>query len=242
MEIIVSKDSADACRGAAKFIAELVRKKRDCVLGLATGSTPLGLYTELISMHKNEGLDFSKVTTFNLDEYVGLDASHDQSYNFFMRENLFRHINIPADNVNIPDGMAKDIPAFCKAYEARIKACGGIDMQLLGIGSNGHIAFNEPGSPLDSRTREQALTPKTIADNARFFGGDISKVPTRAITMGVGTIMEARSIVMLAFGANKAQAVFDMAKGPVSESVPASVLQRHAFAKCFADADAASKL
>ena len=172
MRIIVEPDGDGASRRAAKFVAELIRKKPDCVLGLATGSTPLGTYRELIRLHKDEGLDFSRVTTFNLDEYVGLSSVHPQSYRQFMQENLFDHINIPLTSTNVPDGRALDFEAHCRQYEERIQEAGGIDLQVLGIGSDGHIAFNEPGSSLGSRTRLKTLTSETIRDNARFFGGE----------------------------------------------------------------------
>lgn len=178
-------------REAARFVADRIRKKPNLVLGLATGSSPLGMYKELIRMHRDEGLDFSKVTTFNLDEYVGLPPSHDQSYHFFMQENLFKHINVDARHIHVPQGMAKDIDLFCDWYETRMRELGGIDLQVLGIGANGHIAFNEPGSSLGSRTRIKTLTGTTRMDNARFFKTK-EEVPRYAITMGVGTIMDAK--------------------------------------------------
>ena len=193
----------------ARIVARLVREKPNAVIGLATGSTPLMLYRELIRLHKEEGLDFSQVTTFNLDEYVGLEKEHEQSYHTFMRENLFSQINIKPENVHIPDGMAEDIPVSCAVYEQAIVHAGGIDLQVLGIGSDGHVGFNEPTSSFASRTRIKTLTQQTVADNARFFGGDESKVPHHCITMGIGTIMDARMNVILAFGENKAEAVAD---------------------------------
>jgi glucosamine-6-phosphate deaminase len=212
------------------------------VLGLATGSTPLATYRELVRMHREEGLDFSGVTTFNLDEYVALPPEHPQSYHAFMDEHFFRHVNVPRDRIHIPHGMARDVPAECARYEEAIRAAGGIDLQLLGIGTDGHIGFNEPSSSLASRTRIKTLTERTRADNARFFDGDLDKVPFHCITMGVGTIMDARQVLMLAFGGKKAKAVAEAAEGPITAMNPASVLQMHPVAKCIVDEDAAGKL
>ncbi len=242
MEVVISPNSALASKRAAKVVANVIRNKADCVLGLATGSTPLELYKELINMHKNEGLDFSKVRSFNLDEYIGLPPDNDQSYHFFMYDNFFRHINIKLENTRVPNGMAKDVIKHCADYERQIREAGGIDIQVLGIGSDGHIAFNEPGSSLVSRTRAKSLTQETLDDNARFFGGDVKKVPTNAITMGIGTIMEAREIVLLAFGLGKANAVEKMVEGPVAAIVPASILQMHGNAKVFFDDDSSTQL
>jgi glucosamine-6-phosphate deaminase len=218
-----------------------VRALPDAVLGLATGSTPLGLYKELIRMHRQEGLDFSHVTTFNLDEYVGLKGDHDQSYHYFMWENLFKHINVAPQNVHIPSGTAEDFDEFCQWYEDRIEECGGIDLQVLGIGSDGHIAFNEPGSSLASRTRLKTLARQTIEDNARFFQKP-EDVPIYAVTMGVGTILDAGKLVLLANGKNKARAVADAVEGPVSCLCTASALQLHPDSVVFIDSDAASEL
>jgi glucosamine-6-phosphate deaminase len=237
---------------AAKIVADRIRRKPNLVLGLATGSTPLGLYKELIRLHKEEGLDFSKVITFNLDEYVGLPPEHDQSYHYFMWENLFKHININPANVHIPQGMFGDlkispyetdpkIEAYCRWYEEKIKEAGGIDLQILGIGANGHIAFNEPGSSLGSRTRIKTLTERTRQDNSRFFKS-IDEVPKYAITMGIGTIMEAREIILLASGKNKANAVKAAVEGPITAMCPASMLQMHKKAIVILDKEAASKL
>lgn len=209
---------------------------------MATGSTPLLLYRELIRLHKEEGLDFSQVTTFNLDEYIGLPADHEQSFRRFMNENLFEHINIKMENTHVPDGTATDVLATCADYEQAIVDAGGIDLQVLGIGSDGHIGFNEPISSFASRTRIKTLTPKTVADNARFFCGDESRVPKHCITMGIATIMDARRIVVLAFGANKAAAVASAVEGPVASIVPASILQHHQLAKVFIDEAAAVDL
>lgn len=242
MEIIISKDAASGSQAAARVVAKLVRRKPDAVLGMATGSTPLLLYKELIRMHREEGLDFSRVRTFNLDEYLGLSADHEQSYHRFMWENLFSHINIRPENVHIPDGMTTNVAAFCVQYERAIAAAGGVDLQVLGIGSDGHVGFNEPTSSFASRTRIKTLTRQTVADNARFFGGDESQVPHHCITMGIGTIMDARMNVLLAFGANKADAIAASVEGPVAAIMPASILQHHPHAKVFVDEAAAAKL
>ena len=242
MEIIIQPTPEAGSIIAARIIAKLVQSKPDCVLGLATGSTPLATYRELARMHREETLDFSKVTTFNLDEYVGLPPEHSHSYHAFMDEHFSRHVNVPRSRVHIPDGMARDVPAECARYEAAIVAAGGIDLQLLGIGTDGHIGFNEPSSSLASRTRIKTLTERTRADNARFFGGDLAQVPFHCITMGVGTIMAAREVLMLAFGASKAAAVGAAAEGPITAMNPASVLQMHPVAKCIVDEPAAGKL
>ncbi len=241
MEIIVQETYEEMSRAAAKVVATTLNSKPNAVLGLATGSTPLGVYRELVRMHKSEGLDFSQVTTFNLDEYVGLTKDHPQSYHYFMHENLFKHINIPPQNTYIPSGTTDNYVAFCAWYERRIKDCGGIDLQLLGLGSDGHIAFNEPTSSLGSRTRIKTLARQTIADNARFFE-KAEDVPIYAITMGVGTILEARSILFLANGAHKADAVAAAVEGPVTSLITASALQLHPDVICFLDRPAAAKL
>jgi glucosamine-6-phosphate deaminase len=237
MEIIIQSTPEQASGIAARLIAGLLRAKPNAVLGLATGSTPLRLYRELI----RQNLDWSRVTTFNLDEYVGLAPEHPQSYHSFMQENFFRHINIAKRNVHIPDGQAKDIPGFCLRYEEQIRAAGGIDLQVLGIGTDGHIGFNEPASSLASRTRIKTLTNRTRRDNARFFGGE-ADVPHHVITMGIGTIMEAREILLLAFGKNKAVAIAKAVEGPITAMNPASVLQMHPVAKMALDKAAAAKL
>ena len=237
MEIIIQPTPEAATAIAARLIARLLKEKPDAVLGLATGSTPLPLYRALVDMQ----LDWSRVRTFNLDEYLGLAPEHPQSYHHFMWENLFRHVNIRPENVHIPDGLAADVPAFCADYEARIRAVGGIDLQLLGIGSDGHIGFNEPSSSLASRTRIKTLTQRTRADNARFFAS-ADEVPSHVITMGIGTIMEARTNLLLAFGAKKAQALAEAAEGPVTAMNPASALQLHRTTIFCIDEPAASAL
>ncbi len=242
MLVIVKENYDEMSKEAARRVAALIRKKPDAVIGFATGGTPIGLYKELIRMHKEEGLDFSKITTFNLDEYVGLRPEHPESYHYFMWENLFKHINVDPRSVHIPHGMADDIDAFCEWYEQKIKEAGGIDLQILGIGANGHIAFNEPGSSLGSRTRIKTLTEKTRRDNARFFDNDINKVPKYAITMGIGTIMEAHELLLLASGEGKADAIKATVEGPITAMVPATIMQMHRKAVLIVDKEAASKL
>ena len=237
MEIIIQPDQSAAIRVAAQVIARVLKEKPNAVLGLATGSSPVLLYRQLIDMK----LDWSQVRSFNLDEYVGLPPTHSQSYHHFMQENLFKHVNIRPENTHIPDGQAKDIPGFCQDYEKKIADAGGIDLQILGIGTDGHIAFNEPSSSLVSRTRIKTLTPETRRDNARFFESE-ADVPMYAITMGVGTIMEARKIVLLAFGENKTDAVAGALEGPVSSSNTASILQMHPDARFYLDPAAAGGL
>jgi glucosamine-6-phosphate deaminase len=241
MEVIIEPTYEDMSRAAAREVARVLNSKPNAVLGLATGSTPLGVYRELVRLHKSDGLDFSQVTSFNLDEYVGLTKDHPQSYHYFMHENLFKHINIPPQNVYIPSGTTDNYRAFCAWYERRIVECGGIDMQLLGIGSDGHIAFNEPSSSLGSRTRIKTLAKQTIEDNARFFER-IEDVPIYAITMGVGTILEAKSILLLANGDPKADAVAAAVEGPVTSMITASALQLHPDVICYLDRAAAARL
>ncbi len=252
MDIIIKEDYKELSKYAAEFIANFVKSKPDCVLGFATGSTPLATYKELIKMH-NEGLDFSQVKTFNLDEYLGvgidLDKPYgqDQSYARFMYEELFRHINIKKENIHIPDGLSKDPVQLCKSYEEEIKRHGGIDLQLLGIGGDGHWGFNEPGSSLASRTRVQALTQQTLNDNYEAFyknaGIDRSMMPHFAITMGIGTILDAKNILMLANGIKKADVVAKALEGPVTSQITASAIQLHSGGiTVVLDNSAASKL
>ncbi|RJP35336.1 MAG: glucosamine-6-phosphate deaminase [Candidatus Omnitrophota bacterium] len=241
MEVIIKKDYEAMSKEAALIVANLVKNIPNCVLGLATGSTPIGLYKELIRMHKNEGLDFSKVTTFNLDEYCGLPPSHDQSYHYFMHDNLFNHINVQPQNIHVPSGTAPDVDAFCEWYEDEIEKAGGIDLQVLGIGGDGHIAFNEPGSSLGSRTRMKTLTQETIDDNARFFAKK-EDVPRYAITMGVGTIMEAGHCLLLCNGEKKAETIARAIEGPITAEITASALQMHPQATFILDEPAATKL
>lgn len=241
MRVIVLKNGDEVSRRAAAMIAAVVRAKPDAVLGLATGGTPLGAYKELIRLHQEEGLDFSRATTFNLDEYVGLSPTHPQSYRYFMQKSLFDHINVEPSRTHVPDGRALDFAAYCRHYEQLIVGAGGIDLQLLGIGTDGHIAFNEPGSSLGSRTRLKSLTHETIRDNARFFGTE-EQVPRLAVTMGVGTILEARRCLLLAIGEGKARAIRDTIEGPVTAGVTASALQLHRDVVVIIDEGAASQL
>jgi glucosamine-6-phosphate deaminase len=241
MEVIIKQKYEEMSKEAARAVAAVINQKPNAVLGLATGSTPLALYKELVRMHKEEGLDFSQCSSFNLDEYVGLTPGHDQSYHYFMNENLFKHINIPPQNVHIPSGTTSNYRSFCAWYERRIEEMGGIDIQILGIGSDGHIAFNEPGSSLASRTRLKTLAKQTIDDNARFFKS-AKDVPIYAITMGVGTILEAKKLLLVANGKKKADAIFQMIEGPVTSMITASALQLHPDALVFLDDEAAGKL
>jgi glucosamine-6-phosphate deaminase len=241
MRVCIRSDADQVSRAAAQDVARLLNSKPNAVLGLATGSTPLGLYRELIRMHREEGLDFSKVTTFNLDEYVGLTPQDPRSYHHFMHHNLLDHINLSPQNIYIPSGTTDNYEQYCLWYEQRIVECGGIDLQILGIGSDGHIAFNEPSSSLGSRTRIKTLAQQTIRDNARFFDHP-DEVPIYAVTMGVGTILEARTILLLAHGPLKAAAIAAAIEGPVTSMVTASALQLHRDVTCYLDRAAASQL
>ena len=241
MLVTIKKNYDEVSKEAANMVADLIRRKPNCVLGFATGGTPLGLYKELIRMHKEEGLDFSKVTTFNLDEYVSLPPEHPQSYHYFMWENLFKYVNVDPRYVHIPQGMAKDIEEFCEWYEERIEYYHGIDLQILGIGANGHIAFNEPGSSLGSRTRIKTLQKETRWDNKRFFESH-EQVPNQAITMGVGTIMDSKTLLLLASGKSKADAIKATVEGPITALYPATIVQMHRKAFIICDEGAASSL
>jgi len=237
---VVPDEQAMSDRGA-QLVIEQIRRKPDSVLGFATGSSPLGVYQRLVDAHRGAGLDFSKVTTFNLDEYVGLPPTHEQSYHHFMWAHLFNHVDVDPGRVHIPHGTAEDPEQFCRWYEDRIAAAGGIDLQILGIGANGHLAFNEPGSSLGSRTRVKTLTEKTVRDNARFFDRT-EDVPSAAITMGIGTIMDARRLLLVATGEGKADAMRATLEGPVTAMVPATIVQLHRHAHVILDEAAASKL
>jgi len=241
MEVLIRPTPEAASVLGAKIVAEKVREQPDAVLGLATGRSPIRLYDELIRMHREEGLDFSRVTTFNLDEYVGLSPEHPQSYRFFMEERLFRHINIKPENTHLPNGVADDLREACRDYERRIEAAGGIDLQLLGLGSNGHIGFNEPTGSLNSRTWIKILSQQTIEDNAELFD-DPDEVPRHCLTMGVGTIMEAERCLVLAFGHGKAKAVASVVEGGLTAMCPGSALQMHPRSMVLIDEDAAARL
>ena len=231
MEIIIQPTPEAATTIAARVLARLIREKP------ATGGTMGPLYRELVALN----LDWSKLTTFNLDEYVGISPQHPQSYHHFMWQNLFRHVNVSIKNVNIPDGLAKDVPAACENYERKISSVGGIDLQLLGIGTHGHIGFNEPTSSLASRTRIKTLTLQTLRDNARFFNSE-SEVPHHVITMGIGTILLSRHCVLLALGTKKARAIAEAAEGPITAMNPASALQLHPKVTVVLDEAAAAEL
>lgn len=241
MEVIIVEKPEQVAQRAASIIIQTIERKPDAVLGLATGSTPVATYEELIRRHKAGEVSFAEVSTVNLDEYVGIPATHPQSYRTFMNEKLFNHINIPPSRTNVPDGMMDNPMVAGPAYEQTIHNLGGIDLQLLGIGANGHIGFNEPTSSLASRTRLKTLTRRTIEDNSRFFEkGEFQ--PSMAITMGIQTIMEARRVILLAVGESKARAVADMIEGPLSAMCPASALQMHPKTSVLIDQAAASEL
>ena len=242
MLVVLEKDSDELARQAARMIASAVRAKPKITLGLATGGTMVGIYKELVRLHQQESLDFSQVTTFNLDEYLGLPSAHPQSFNYFMREQFFDHVNISAKNIHIPDGtISKDYDGYAAGYEEAIRKAGGIDLQLLGIGRNGHIGFNEPTSSIGSRTRLKVLTHETIEDNRKFFAPG-ENIPRCAITMGIGTILEARKILLLATGTSKAMAVAKSIEGPIASAVSASALQLHPDVTFLVDEGAASQL
>ena len=243
MEIVICKTKEEASKLAADMITDAVQKNPKAVLGLATGSTPVLMYNEMAKAVKAKKVSYRQVRSWNLDEYVGLPGTHDQSYRYFMNQNLFKKIDIKLANTHVLNGLAKDLDKECKAYEAQIKKAGGIDIQVLGIGSDGHIAFNEPGTSLKSRTSCVYLTPSTIKDNARlFFKGKEKEVPTRALSMGVGTICEAKTCILLAFGKGKANAIKGCVEGPMTQFCTASALQAHNDCWIFCDEEAASKL
>lgn len=223
------------------MVAKQLQKKANSVLGLATGDTPKKLYKQLIEKYRENKIDFSEVTTFNLDEYFGLRPEHPQSYRSFMQEYFFSQINIPSSQTFVPNGLTSDVENYGAKYEAQIDSAGGIDLQILGIGRDGHIGFNEPGSSLGSLTRVKALTSETISDNARFFNTK-EQVPHLAITMGVGSILKAKTCLLLAFGSAKSKAVMEMIEGPITSQVTASALQLHPQTVVFLDEEAAEKL
>ncbi|KOR27063.1 glucosamine-6-phosphate deaminase [Clostridium sp. L74] len=241
MRIIVVDNYEEMSKKAATMVASQVILKPDSVLGLATGDTPIGMYREIINIYKNQNLNFSRVKTFNLDEYYGLSKDNNQSYYYFMMNNLFNHVNINKDNINIPNGMMNHIEKECEEYESSIVKAGGIDLQVLGIGVNGHIGFNEPGESFEAETHLVNLDKKTIESNSRFFGSK-DEVPTRAISMGIKTILHSKKIILLACGQNKADAIFKTIKGKITPNVPASILQLHKDLVFIVDKEAASKL
>lgn len=238
MKVIKVKNYDEVSAEAFKVMKEVVANKPEAVLGLATGSSPIGLYENMIKDHKENGTSYAKCQSFNLDEYVGIDRNHSQSYWTFMHENLFHGIDLPEDKIHVPYGNTK---ADCEGYEKAMENVS-VDIQVLGIGGNGHIGFNEPGTPFTEETHIVDLTEKTRSDNARFFENDINKVPTQAITMGIATIMKAKKILLVASSANKADAVAAMVNGPVDPACPASVLQNHPDVVVIVDEEAAAKL
>lgn len=240
MKVIVTKNYEEMSKEAAKIILAVVKEKPDAVLGLATGSTPIGTYREMIADHEKNGTSYRRIRTVNLDEYAGLDENSDQSYVYFMRKNLFDFLDIDVANTNIENGKAEDREKECERYNALLHEMQQ-DVQILGIGSNGHIAFNEPGTPFGSETHIVDLTESTIKDNSRLFAR-IEDVPRQAFTMGLKNIMNAKKIVILANGKNKAKAVYGLVKGPVTEDLPASVLQLHPDCTVVIDEEAASLL
>ena len=240
MRLICAKDYEDVSRKAANIIAAQIQLKPDCVLGLATGSSPIGTYKQLIAKYESGDLDFSKVRTVNLDEYVGLDGSHPQSYRYFMDSHLFNLVDIDKTRTHVPCGVGVT-DEMAAHYDDEIKQAGGVDLQLLGIGPNGHIGFNEPGTPWDAVTHIVPLTDATRQANKRFFNS-IDEVPEKAVSMGIKTVMQSRRIILMAFGKNKAQAVKGMIEGRIDNSVPASILQLHPDCTVYIDDDAASML
>ena len=237
MKVIIDSAQNIAAMAAQQYVA-LLKRKPSAILGGATGSTPLGLYAELVRLNKAGEISFKDASSFNLDEYVGLDGTHDQSYRYFMDHNLFDHIDIDKSRTRVPSGIDVSDPA---AYDKEIEAAGGIDLQLLGIGNNGHIGFNEPGTPFGSLTHIVELTESTREANKRFFAS-LDEVPTHAVTMGVKTVMQARSIILMAIGPAKAPIMKEMLQGPVTENVPASVLQLHPDVTVYMDYEAAKLL
>jgi glucosamine-6-phosphate deaminase len=242
MEVIILESTAEIGRVAADAIEALLIRKPDAVLGLATGSSPLSIYDELVARHAASRLSFARARGFTLDEYVGLPPDHPERYRHVIDTVFASRVDFAPGAVAGPDGLADDLPGACAHYEEAIAAAGGIDVQILGIGTDGHIGFNEPGSSLASRTRIKTLTQQTRMDNARFFGGDIDAVPTHCLTQGLGTIMGARHVVLVATGRSKAEAVHHLAEGAVTAMWPASILQHHPHATVLVDDAAAQRL
>lgn len=240
MKVIVCKNTEELANEALKVMLDVIKSKENPVIGLATGSSPIGLYNAMIRDHKENGTSYKNVKSVNLDEYVGLGIESDQSYVYFMNDNLFKGIDIDKNNTNLPNGKANDMNAECDRYTALLDSMPQ-DIQLLGIGGNGHIGFNEPGTPFNSTTHIVELQERTRIDNARFFSS-LDEVPTHAITMGIKNIMNAKKILVVANGKGKADAVYSMVKGEITESCPASVLQNHNDVIVIVDEDAASKL
>jgi glucosamine-6-phosphate deaminase len=240
--VLIFPNAGDVARELARQVGHALRDKPDLVLGLPTGRTPLLLYAELVRLHAAGEADFSRATTFNLDEFLGIPADHPGSYRTFMRRHLFDHINISPARTHFLDGTAADSWRECERYERAIDAAGGIDLQILGIGTNGHIGFNEPASELEARAHRVTLKPETRRSNAALFGGDPAQVPAEALSMGMGTILHARKAVLLATGASKARCVERLVNGPITTSLPASFLQLHHNAEIFLDEAAGKEL
>lgn len=241
VRILKAKDPAEVGKLAADQFETLIAAKPACLLGLATGSTPIPLYQELIRREKDGRIDFSRVRSANLDEYKGLPGTHEQSYRYFMQENLFNHISIKPENTIVPDGLATDVEAMCREYEEKIENWGGVDLQLLGIGHDGHIGFNEPADHFPAMTHEVELEEITRQANKRFFAS-IDEVPNAAYTMGIGTVMAARKVLLVATGADKAQILYQSFRGPITPQVPASILQLHPDVTVICDEAAAALL
>lgn len=241
MNVIITKDYDEMSKKAAEILLDVVKNNETPVLGLATGSSPIGTYQEMVKDHEENGTDYSKVVTYNLDEYVGLPITHKESYYAFMHYHLFDRVGIKEENTHLPNGLAEDLEAGCKEYEEMLKNVT-IDVQLLGIGGNGHIGFNEPGTPADSETHVVNLTAKTIADNSRFFIPLGEETPTQAVSMGLASIMRCKKIVLVASGANKADAVYRMVNEPVNVDCPATILRNHPDVTVIVDAEAGAKL
>lgn len=241
MRIIIVENYEEMSKKAAIMMASHVILKPNSILGLATGSTPIGMYKELVNMYKHGEVDFSSVTTFNLDEYYGLGKSNKQSYYYYMNENLFNHINVKLENINIPNGMVAEVEKECLDYDKKIEEAGGIDIQVLGIGGNGHIGFNEPNATFEAGTHLVKLDEKTIKDNSRFFNS-MDEVPTTAVSMGIRTIMMSKKVILLANGKGKAAAIRKTIEGKITPEVPASILQLHKDVTFIIDKEAASEL
>lgn len=241
MQIVIVKDYKDMSKEAAEIVKAQINDKANSVCGFATGDTPKGMYRELVELYNNRNIDFADIKAFNLDEYYGLAKENPQSYHYYMTENLFDHVNIKKENINIPNGMAKSIEKECEEYERKIQRAGGIDLQILGIGRNGHIGFNEPDLKFEAKTHFVELDEDTIKANSRFFDST-QEVPTKAISMGIKTIMQARKIMLLASGKEKREAIYKAIKGEITPKIPASVLQLHPNIIVIVDKETASLL
>lgn len=241
MKIVIVENYEEMSKRAAVIFASQIVLKPDSVLGLATGSTTIGMYKELINIYGRDALDFSRVSTFNLDEYYKLDEDNEQSYNYFMNKNFFNHVNIKRDNINMPNGKSEDTVRDCARYDKKIVDLGGIDLQVLGIGANGHIGFNEPNTNFEAETRLVELEKETIKANSRFFNS-IGEVPTKAVSMGIKTIMQSKKIILLASGIEKADAIEKAVNGKITPELPASILNLHKDVTIIVDRDAASLL